>query len=71
MDIQHKTKLVNQLLIAHVGAFAGGVDEEGLPMMRLFRATSPGGCFEEALRLSSTCIYLLSPTHTQSDTHAE
>ena len=69
--------------MAHVGAFAGGVDEEGVPMMCRCRATSSGDCFEEALWLSSTCICLLSPkvdthrvtqvhtcrvTHEQSDT---
>ena len=51
--------------MAHVGAFAGGVDEEGVPMTHHFQATSPRDCFEElhgSIRLSSTCIY------TQSDT---
>ena len=38
--------------MAHVGAFAGGVDEEGVPKTRRFRETSPGDCFEEALWLS-------------------
>ena len=27
--------------MAHVGAFAGGVDEEGVPMTHHFQATSP------------------------------
>ena len=47
------------LLMAHVGAFAGGVDEEGVPMNITFRQLV---LRRSSIRLSSTCIY------TQSDT---
>ena len=54
----------NALFIAHFGAFVGGLELEGTPIIRRFLATSPGDCLDEALRLSSICIYLLSPIHT-------
>ena len=43
--------------MAHVGAFAGGVDEEGVPMTHHFQATSPRDCFEEALYGCLALVY--------------